>query len=42
MAVSFGKLDEFNTANNDGWCNITDHECMEHYFLTNDITDAAK
>ena len=40
MAVSFGKLDEFNTANSDDWVQYI--ERMEHYFLANEITDAAK
>ena len=40
MAVSFGKLDEFDTANGDDWVQYI--ERMEHYFLANEITDAAK
>ena len=40
MAISFGKLEEFDTANGDDWVQYI--ECMEHYFLVNDITDAAK
>ena len=40
MAISFGKLEEFDTANGDDWVQYI--ERMEHYFLANDITDAAK
>ena len=40
MAVSFGKLEEFDTANSDDWVQYIEH--MEHYFLTNEITDASK
>ena len=37
MAVSFGKLEEFDTANGDDWVQYIEH--MEHYFLANEITD---
>ena len=40
MAVSFGKLEELDTANSDDWVQYT--ERMEHYFLANEITDASK
>ena len=40
MAVSFGKLEEFNTANGDDWVQYI--ERMEHYFVANDITDSTK
>ena len=40
IAISFGKLEEFDTANGDDWVQYIEH--MEHYFLANDITDAAK
>ena len=40
MVVSFGKLEEFNTANGDDWVQYI--KCMEHYFLANEITDASK
>ena len=40
MALSFGKLEEFDTANGDDWVQYT--ERMEHYFLANEITDASK
>lgn len=40
MAVSFGKLEEFDTANGDDWVQYI--ERMEHYFLANEITDASK
>ena len=40
MAVSFGKLEEFDTTNGDDWVRYT--ERMEHYFLANEITDASK
>ena len=40
MAVSFGKLEEFNTTNGDEWVQYI--ECMEHYFLVNKITDTSK
>ena len=39
MAVSFGKLEEFDTANGDDW--VQYNERMEHYFLANEITDAS-
>ena len=40
MAVYFGKLEEFNTANGDDWVQYI--ERMEYYFLANEITDALK
>ena len=40
MAVYFGKLEEFDTANGDDWVQYI--ERMEHYFLANEITDASK
>ena len=40
MAVSYGKLEEFDTANSDDWVQYI--ECMEHYFLANKITDPLK
>ena len=40
MAVSFGKLEEFDTASGDDWVQYI--ERMEHYFLANEITDASK
>ena len=40
MAVSFGKMEEFDTANGEDWVQYI--ERMEHYFLANDIKDAAK
>ena len=40
MAVSFGKLEEFDTANGDDWVQYI--ERMEHHFLVNEITDALK
>ena len=40
MAVCFGKMEEFNTANGDDWVQYI--ERMEHYFLANEITDASK
>ena len=40
MAVSFGKLEEFETANSDDWVQYI--ERMEHCFLANEITDASK
>ena len=40
MAVSFGKLEEFDTTNSDDWVQYI--ECMENYFLANKITDASK
>ena len=40
MAVSFGKLEEFDTANDDDWVQYIEH--MEHYFLANEITDVSK
>ena len=40
MAVSFGKLEEFDTVDGDDWVQYI--ERMEHFFLANDITDATK
>ena len=40
MAVSFGKLEEFDTTNGDDWVQYIEH--MEHYFLANEIADASK
>ena len=40
MAVYFGKLEEFDTANGDDWVQYI--ERMEHYFLANEITDVSK
>ena len=40
MAVSFGKLEEFDTKNGDDWVQYI--ERMEHYFLANKITDVLK
>ena len=40
MAVSFSKLEEFDTTNSDDQVQYIKH--MEHYFLTNKITDALK
>ena len=40
MAVSFGKLEEFDTANGDNWVQYIEH--IEHYFLANKITDKSK
>ena len=40
MAVSFSKLEEFDTANGDDWVQYI--ERMEHYFLANEITDTLK
>ena len=40
MAVFFGKLEEFDTANGDDWVQYIKR--MEHYFLANEITDVPK
>ena len=40
MAVSFSKLEEFDTTNSDDW--VQYNECMGHYFLANEITGALK
>ena len=40
MAVSFGKLEEFDTTNGDEWVQYIEH--MEYYFLVNEITDTLK
>ena len=40
MAISFGKLEEFDTANDDEWVQYIEH--MEYYFLVNEITDTLK
>ena len=40
MAVSFSKLEEFDTTNSDDW--VQYNECMGHYFLANEITDTLK
>ena len=40
IVVSFGKLEELDTANSDDWVQYIEH--MEHYFLANEIIDASK
>ena len=40
MAISFGKLKEFDTANSDDWVQCIKR--MEHYILANKIADASK
>ena len=40
IAVSFDKLEEFDTTNGDDWVQYIKR--MEHYFLANEITDASK
>ena len=39
MAISFGKLEEFDTAKCDDWVQYT--EPVKYYFLANNITEDA-